>query len=396
MAFAGIRGTGKFGTDERPKNFRELILFAEPNGRSPIFALSSKMRKQSTDDAEIAWWEETLTNVRVRLNDGTDMSVVDTAVVVDSGALQLVLGDILQVEITAGEAAVYAEELVRVTAVASDTAFTITRAFAGTTAAIILNDSYFTRVGTSFEEGSAKATISQRNPTKKVNYCQIFKTAVGMTNTVGKTKTRTGDAWANDKKRKAFDHAANIEWALMFGVASEITSGSHPQRSMGGLREFLTTNTKIYSTAVVEANLLDDIYKVFDFESGGAGTERIAFCGNTALNVINKLAKDSASTRLNFAAPGTIDMFGMDVQKLVLPQGTLALRSHPLMNVHPRYTSSIFIINPAGIIYRPLRDTFFEDNIQTPGTDSREAQWLSEISFEVQHEETMAYLGNLA
>jgi hypothetical protein len=42
MAIAGLRGTGDWGTDERPKNFREMILWLNPNGTAPIFALSSR------------------------------------------------------------------------------------------------------------------------------------------------------------------------------------------------------------------------------------------------------------------------------------------------------------------------------------------------------------------
>ena len=44
-AFAGLRGTGDWGTDERPKNFRELILWANPNCRAPLFALMARMKK---------------------------------------------------------------------------------------------------------------------------------------------------------------------------------------------------------------------------------------------------------------------------------------------------------------------------------------------------------------
>ena len=49
-AVAGLRGTGDWGTDERPKNFRELILWRDPNGEAPLTALMAKMRKESTDD----------------------------------------------------------------------------------------------------------------------------------------------------------------------------------------------------------------------------------------------------------------------------------------------------------------------------------------------------------
>ena len=55
MAFAGLRGTGDWGTDERPKNFREMILWRDPNGQTPLTALMSKMRSEATDDPEFSW-----------------------------------------------------------------------------------------------------------------------------------------------------------------------------------------------------------------------------------------------------------------------------------------------------------------------------------------------------
>lgn len=56
-AIAGLRGTGSgdWGTDERPKNFREMILWRNPNGSAPLTALMAKMRTESTDDPEFAW-----------------------------------------------------------------------------------------------------------------------------------------------------------------------------------------------------------------------------------------------------------------------------------------------------------------------------------------------------
>lgn len=54
-AVAGLRGTGDWATDERPKNFREFILFRNPNGTAPIFALMARVQKESTDDPEFSW-----------------------------------------------------------------------------------------------------------------------------------------------------------------------------------------------------------------------------------------------------------------------------------------------------------------------------------------------------
>ena len=35
----GLRGTGEFDTDFRPKNYRELFTLLEPNGSAPFNAL---------------------------------------------------------------------------------------------------------------------------------------------------------------------------------------------------------------------------------------------------------------------------------------------------------------------------------------------------------------------
>lgn len=54
-AIAGLRGTGDWATDERPKNFREYILFRNPNGTAPLFAMTAKMKKETVDDPEFSW-----------------------------------------------------------------------------------------------------------------------------------------------------------------------------------------------------------------------------------------------------------------------------------------------------------------------------------------------------
>lgn len=53
-AVAGLRGTGDWGTDERPKNFREYILWRNPNGDTPLTALMAKTGKESVDDPEFS------------------------------------------------------------------------------------------------------------------------------------------------------------------------------------------------------------------------------------------------------------------------------------------------------------------------------------------------------
>ena len=118
MAFAGLRGTGDFGVDERPKNFREMILWRNPNGSAPLTALMSKMKTEKTDDPEFAWWEEEQNAVRVQIS-GIQLAASGDWELV-SGGLSLVPGDLLLVsQPTQTEG--YTNEIVEVVTIVDDT-----------------------------------------------------------------------------------------------------------------------------------------------------------------------------------------------------------------------------------------------------------------------------------
>jgi hypothetical protein len=405
MAVAGLRGTGDWEANERPKNFREMILWRDPNGQTPLTALMSKMRTESTDDAEFAWWEEELKPIR--LNVTTTTVTATTVVVVGSGdATNLVAGDLLLVEATPVAQSTYQFEIVKVVSVASATQFTVGRGAAGTTADTMPALTNLLRIGSEFGEGEGSPTASTRNPTKFENYTQIFKTTYRITNTAKVTNLRTGDPIKNDKKRKMFDHSVGLEQAWLFGHKNEDTTGgstnSKPLRSTGGLFQFLqeaydaTTapTVKVWTTtAVDEDDILDEFHTVFNYNAAGAGNERLLLAGNGFLNYLNKIANSSASTRINFT--GSINFFGMKLQRWELPQGTFLVKSHPLMNVNSLFTNGGFIINPAGVRYRPMttRDTKFQDNIQANDADETKGQWLTEAGVEYNHLKTMKYVG---
>ncbi len=406
-AVAGLRGTGDWGVDERPKNFREMILFRNPNGTSPIFALMSRVQKESVDDADFSWWDEP--NDIIRLTVDGALGAGDTTVVVDSAdpsasspgnvwgvATHLVPGDLLLKEPTADNAT-FDHEVMEVVSVASETSFTVKRGAAGTTAAAIANNDSLFKIGNAFAEGTAAAEAVSRNPIKYNNLCQIFKTSYELTGTAEVTKTRTGDPVRNDKKRKAFDHSRDIETAILWGQKSEITGANgKPKRTMDGLRKFIpAATTTIFSGDPTISTFLDAVFPVFDFDTE-AGDERIAFCGNTALNTLNKMIQTDSNTQIQFG--GVIRQFGMNFREFILPQGRLFLRTHPLMNRHNLYSQAMFIVDFSALRWRPLRgrDTKFQDNIQNKDEDLRRGQWLTEAGLEVRYGGlTCGYLGEI-
>jgi len=406
-AVAGLRGTGDWGTDERPKNFRESILFRNPNGTAPLTALMSKMSSDSTNDSEFSWWDEPNDIIRLQLNGA--LAAGDSVITVDSGdpstsdptavygtATHLKPGDILMVEPTAGEPADWSSvEMVAVVEVISATKFKATRGAAGTTAGSINDDAYLTKIGSAYGEGTPSPKAVSRNPVKYYNYCQIFKTPFELTNTAKETNLRTGDPLKNDKKRKMFDHSRDLEMAFLFGVRNETTDANgKPLRYTGGLRSFLpASNVKIKSSDYSQArDLIDDLYQVFDYDTE-AGDQRIVFAGNGALNVLNKIADNSGD--VNFTEK--ISMYGMNLRELMLPQGTLYIKTHPLMNRHGLYKNSMFVIDASSLRYRHMRDTKSEDHIEGNDEDTHKGQWLTEAGLEVRYGgTTCAYIGNMS
>lgn len=408
-AIAGLRGNNDWGTDERPKNFREMILWRDPNGSAPLTALMSKMRKENTDDPEFSWWEEELKAIRVQLaaqvvTAGVTLTL-DTAE--DADALDLVAGDLLMVEEAPSAAASYGFEIVQVASTPSaSNSVVVSRGAAGTTAntGTVVTDTWLLKIGSAYEEGAGAPDASSRNPTKYYNYTQIFKTTYNLTNTTRETRIRTGDPLSNDKKRKMFDHSVALEQAFLFGYRNETTGATlgQPLRYTGGLYQFLTLaynatskpTIKVWTTtAVTEDDILDATYGMWDYNVPESGTERIGLCGNGFLNYLNKIANDASSSRINY--DGVIDVFGMKLMRWILPQGTIYLRTHPLMNTNSLYTNGCFIINPPGVRYRPLRnrDTKPKDNIQDNDADQIKGQWLTEAGAEFHHMGSMRYLG---
>lgn len=390
MAILGIRGSGDWGADERPKNFRETILRRTPNGSAPLTALLAKLKSQPVDDPEFSWWEEFQSIVRVKV-DGTGASATSTTIGLTASGNMLVPGDLVLVE--KADQVVYDNEMLEVSSVSSDTSVVFRRGASGTTAAAIPADAYLTKVSPRYEEGSGAPMSVIRNPTKLYNYTQIVKTAYEITRTADKTYARTGSALTNDKKRRMTDHSTSLEHMLLFGRRSEVTGpNGKPMRTTGGVRSFLQTNVKVYTTTPTLNSFLDAVAPMFDFDIGDAGNERLGLCGNGFLMSLNKLVMNSSQVRINYDSP--IELYGMKLFRLTLPQGTIYLRTHPLLNAHARWTYSAFFIEPSNLRYRYITDTTPQDNIQLPDADTKKGQWLTEAGLELWGEMTHAYVGN--
>jgi hypothetical protein len=408
---AGLRGTGDWGTDERPKDFRESILFYNPNGTAPIFALTGKAGKKVVTDPQFFWWSEpnTLWRSTTNLSGGT-LAATDTTFTIAAAdptsttpgtpwaaATHLKQGDLILIEGTA-DSATFNNEVVQVQTVLSDTQFTVTRGVGGTTAGTIADLTGLLLIGSAFPEGTGAPRAVSRNPIKYTNFTQIFKDTYELTGTTTETFARTGNAWSNDKKRKMFDHARAIEMAILFGRPAEsVGSNGKPMRFMGGIRNFLpATNTTVFTPPVTIEQFLDAVEPVFNFDTEGGDT-RLAFLGNKAIVELNKIVKNSTNVRVTWDQQ--IKIFGMDFVEMIMPRGRVLLRSHPLLSLEPIYQKSGVFIDFASFKYVAMkgRDTLVKDDVQLKDEDVRRGFIQTEASLLVDRGGlTCAWLGNIS
>lgn len=415
-AIAGLRGTGDFAANERPEDFREMILWLRPKGDAVIYSLLSQatgggsagnLGKEKTTDMRFHWWSEPSNIVRLQVNGALDDD--DTTVVVDSAdpaagtlgvhygtALNLVPGDILMVE-PAADAAVFNPELLMVTAVASATSFTVARGAAGGgAAAAIANDAYLLKVGSAFGEGVNSEGSSTRNPVEYTNYCQEFRTRYEITDVAAVTKYRTGDPITNERKRKLFDHARDIEFALLWGRAHQDTdpTSGKLRRFMSGLRpQIPASNVTVFSADPTIDTTIAALSSPLKFTSD-AGSERIVLCGLGALTYLNRLIAKESSSQFNFDE--VLKVYGMNLRRLVIPQGEFYFKEHPLLTQHPIFTNSMFILDFSALRWRYLdgMDTKFSDNLQNKGDVVQWGRWRTIGGLEVWHGGlTCGYIG---
>lgn len=382
-AVAGLRGTGDWSTDERPKNFREKILFLDPNSDSPIFALSGRAGKYTVDDPEYNWWCETSNIVRIQVNGALSSSATDF--VVDSPdptastlstpwgvATHLKPGDVLLVEPSTLSS--FNPEFIRVTEVISATAFTAARGIGGSTAASIADDSWLLLVNSAYAEGTSSPRAVSRSPTKFSNYTQIFKDAYELTGTADSTTARTGDVWSNDKKRKMFDHSRAIEHTLLYQVNNQETTGENgkPIRYTKGIRGFVpTSNVKYFSAPVTTDDFLTYLEPAFSFSMPGSGDTRVMFIGNTGLAELGKIVRNDDSVMMQMGEK--ITMWGMNLRELIVPWGRVLLKGHPLLSRSSTFCRSGYVVDFAALKWAPLkaRDTKTHDDVQNKDEDLR-------------------------
>ncbi|PGN53919.1 hypothetical protein CN978_29905 [Priestia megaterium] len=160
------------------------------------------------------------------------------------------------------------DELLLVTAIAGTT-LTVTRGYAGTTAAAIADAA---KIEVQFVEGQEGADVRgarYKARVSKSNKTQIFDDAVEISGTAAAVQQYgIGDLYEYEKQKKQVELALQLEKALINGIQYE----NGQIRQMKGIRQFIQSNvTNVNGALTLDAvtNLGQSIYEAGGFATGG-------------------------------------------------------------------------------------------------------------------------------
>jgi len=379
--FLGMRGNDNWVADQRPKNWREQILYLYPNGMAPLTAILSMMASAKVDDPEFNWWTQEQSSV------GGDVAGVFTDAALttayttggaEDDVLYITVTTTLANRIRAGhqillrDANDYRVDVVgKVIDVARGT----------TTSALavrLLEDDdnspdhdlsdcdTFKIIGNINPEGGEMPDAIALNPTKVYNYTQIFRSPLSLTRTARKTRLRTGDQYQKAKKEALEMHSWEMELAFLWGIRTEKTGDNgQPERTTMGVINFIrqyaaancddfTLNTDFsgsqWSIAGEEwlKAMLEQIFRY-------GAEDKLCLCGSGFLLGIDQLAMSGGQVQLQPAQK----VYGMQIREWLTPFGSIYMKTHPLFSYDATTRNMGIVLEPKEIDYKYIDDTSF-------------------------------------
>lgn len=385
MAVRGVFTSDAAIVGDPKGDFASALLQEVPTGTAPLFALSSGMPSRPATDTVINWFEEVHISGRTTLtgNGGAITNSQTTIIVADASSYPP--NTVAFIESTG--------EYIFITGVNGNT-LSVVRGFAGTSAQVANDAAGFQRIGTAQEEGSGVPTAIVNLGLPLFNYVQIFRNTWNVTGTTQAVEYYTGSQSAKTQRDAMLFHGEDIERAMIFGKRTVGIKNGQPFRTMNGLDAHITTNVTV-AGATTTFTQFDTFWRgVFGRNIKGKPNERIAFCGNIALSVINAIARLNATM---FIDPTTTE-FGLAVFKWITPYGNVSLMTHPLFVESPVWTNDLRVYHPGAIELRWLRKTHedrYDKDGSRAGVDADFGVMTSELSVEYHVQKTGGRLTGL-
>lgn len=323
----GLISTAVLPTDLAKKSYAAMITRLMPNGQAPLFGLTALLKDEVALSLEHGYYTKTMIFPSAQLN-GAIADGVATSFVVDSSAVDVVVGDLLRADTTG--------EIVLVTAIPDATHFTVQRGVGTVAAAAIADDVKLFHIGNAFEQGSVRPNAVAIIAVRYINYTQIFRNSWAVTKTLAAMPMIAGDGMVSESRQDCASlHALAIEKSLFFGQKFQGTRNGQPFQTQEGIigRVTAAVPTNIVTLGATtnwtqfEAALDPTLNTVTDPKSGNI---RTMFVGGVARRVIHNIARLNSTYQIE----SNITSWGLQIDTIRTPRGVFEMIEHPLFNAY--------------------------------------------------------------
>ena len=418
--FYGMRGTGTWGPNEAPQNWRQGVLYEWPNGSAPLTAMLSMMSEKSTDDYRFHWWTKELAQQGGPVTGVFTSNTLTGTYTAGSGVAGTVVYARMSDE-TASEIRFGHQVLLRSTtnmdADVNGKVLQVVRNGANSYAAVrLLEADDFTPAvafntikidGNINPQGGPMPPPISYGPVEIVNKTQIFRTPLSITETARNTLLRTENDYAMAKREALQYHSIEMENAFLWGVLSEVIGDNgQPETTTMGLISCIRT----YAPQNIANFTIDPLYNNDTWAQSGmewlnkqleivfrrGADSKMVFAGSGAVLGLNALAINSG--HINITPQTTV--YGLQVMNWLTPFGTIHIKTHPLLSFDPVTANTMIIFEPQHLLYRYLqnRDTHFISDDGRHGmtrVDATNEEYLTECGLEFHFPKRMMLLNGV-
>ena len=358
--------------DHRKYSWRKQIVWLNPD-RTPFLQINSKLRSEKVNDYEYKVFEREYPNRWVRCNEAMDTS--ETGLDVDD-ATPFRVNDVILMARTG--------ELMLVTALASATSLTVTRGYAGSTAAAANDEDWVKILYSAEEENDVQASIITSASTTVTNFAQIFKRTYGISNTRKAMTYRTNPhSLAEERKLAMSLIKEDMEQAFLWGKKMENYTSGKWKRHTGGINEFVTTNR-----IDLEGGLgFGDIGYLMNVFTRFGSKRKIWLAGRDARQQLDGLGLEyrritGEAAKLGFSVDGIRSSFG----------DAMLVTHFGLDNAHAGH---MIVLDPEHSRIAQLRKLDHYEDIDIKARDGEQHEFKAEVGLWIDQEKAHGVCTNL-
>ena len=385
----GYKATNDHSTQRLVVDIGPKITLLEKN-ENPATYVSQKINTIKPKQPKFSWLEDVYRPDLDQINFSTGYTSVKTAITVDNFAY-FNAGDLWQVWDS--------KEIMYVASASSDGIVNFTRSYTGRVsgetgfATALVDNDYLVFLGNAAEEGSASPEAHMTVESQVDNYTQIIKTKFAMSETDLASLHEAEEELPYQTRKKGVEHTMEIERHFFWGLPSAAQTGTNGKliRTTGGVYWYIKESAQA-GNIVTDADLTEDEFLTWIRNCFRYGSPMKWLFG---CPILMSAIEKWGLTKLNLAPNDHTG--GMVFNKWQSKHGTVMIVNHKMLEgVAPGTEPGFaFILDMSLIKYRPLRATRLLTNIQANDEDRHEAQYLTEMGFEMRQPNAHGVMDNL-